>query len=711
MDSALTASWLLCGAFMVVFSAVGLSVISLANAPLSYEKLKLLPGMVLQRPLVDLNVAVTTWVLMGWAMANGGDTGLFVGVHEFATVGMVDYNVWFYQLSLLFVSLSIVSASTLPLVINSHARLAVSLFYALAVFPVLFHWVWSAWGWASPYRSVYQDDLLLGCGVVDTAGASVIHMSAGCTGLVLSWLLKRRPYDAMTLTAVGGAGDKYAKADNNDNAAGGKEDGDDKLPSPPHRRHAGPGRVTFSATFAPLCLWVGYIGMNVATNLPASNASYVGLRRLIMTVLSGGAAFAMGVLLVVCGLHERAVPGQPRDASTRAVILTKCFLSGLVAVGASCSTCELEGAATIGVVAALLCVYVTRLQRYVSVGMDASDAAVSVHYTNGAWGLIAAGLLTSQNGYESTFADAYADGDPASRSSRCYGALYGGVGWQLAAQCVAVLTVLAWTVCTVRVFIGLAWLFSPSSFAEATPESVGTHRYAAGALVAFQRANEGGAVAAKARDVWAHGRVVNVHENYTYDVAHTDPMLGEVRSLAVPEAQMRPWDGVRKDALEDANAANAAKGPPSPTDKAERVLASFKEKNGYSWDCAIVVDTEPPEDNKQKNDATKPPPYTVPELRALLKRAGTLLETKWFYSTDKKRTMVKVRATVKAFRQHAREVGVPLARLVGPPSWPAWECVSFAEGLSHPGAPTPSPAPCRSDTRCGSTRRRRRQRR
>ena len=89
--------------------------------------------------------------------------------------------------------------------------------------------------------------------------------------------------------------------------------------------------------------------------------------------------------------------------------------------------------------------------------------------------------------------------------------------------------------------------------------------------------------------------------------------------------------------------------------KSERVLTSFKDKYGYSWDYAIVLDSEPPkEDAAKHNSNNKPPPYTVPELRALLARAGPLLATRWFHSNDRKQTMVTVRATVKAFRQHAR---------------------------------------------------------
>ena len=278
MNDDLVASWLVCGAFMTVFLGVGLSVLSISNVP-SLQKLRILSGMILIRPFVDVNIAAISWVLMGWAMANGGDTNLFVGVHEFATVGTVNYNIWFFQLSLLFVSLSIVSGATLPLVINGHARIAISLFHAIAIFPPLFHWVWTSWGWASPYRSTYRNDLLLDCGVIDTAGASVIHMSAGCTGLVLHWLLSRRRHHT---DSIASAIHHMAEQMFSQKKKIMSEQNDDR-DVPPVVNYM----ETFTSMGGSLFLWMGFIGLNVATNLPAQDATYVGGRRLIMTVVAG----------------------------------------------------------------------------------------------------------------------------------------------------------------------------------------------------------------------------------------------------------------------------------------------------------------------------------------------------------------------------------------------------------------------------------------
>jgi ammonia channel protein AmtB len=103
------------------------------------------------------------------------------------------------------------------------------------------------------------------------------------------------------------------------------------------------------------------------------------------------------------------------DITYRSMIIMKCFICGLVSVSAACSTCETYGAATIGVVAALLCIWISRIHR--SLGIDAGEMAVSVHLVGGAWGVLAPGLLASQVGYESTYAGTYSVMDQNSPTS------------------------------------------------------------------------------------------------------------------------------------------------------------------------------------------------------------------------------------------------------------------------------------------------------
>lgn len=152
MEINIAASYFLVGGFIVLILCVGLYFLSIANVSLSVRELEFHPSFLLSRPIIELNLCVLSWFLMGWALANGGDIGLFLGTSEFVTMGIDSYSLWFYQLTLLLVSIVIFSNATLPRMINGFSRFFCVLFFSLAVFPILYHWVYSVWGWASPYR-------------------------------------------------------------------------------------------------------------------------------------------------------------------------------------------------------------------------------------------------------------------------------------------------------------------------------------------------------------------------------------------------------------------------------------------------------------------------------------------------------------------------------------------------------------------------------
>ena len=116
-------------------------------------------------------------------------------------------------------------------------------------------------------------------------------------------------------------------------------------------------------------------------------------------------------------------------------------MTGLAAMGACCSSCEFEGALAIGVIAALMNLGCEKLLQLLDV--DDASGAISIHVVGGAWGLFAAGLLTSQQGYADSFASSYGDG--VSRSAFCRGAFYGGRGNQLGANIVFILATISWS--------------------------------------------------------------------------------------------------------------------------------------------------------------------------------------------------------------------------------------------------------------------------
>lgn len=313
---------------MVLISSVGLLLLAVANVPLSLRELKVSSSFLLSRPFIDLNISLTSWVLMGWALANGGDIGLFLGTSEFATIGVASYELWFFQSMLLYLSVVIISNASLSRQINGYARSACVIYYSLVVFPILYHFLWSVGGWASPYRSSYKEDLLMGCGVLDSAGASIIHMSSGCVGLVLLWLANPRAHHAfLTISNLEKAMKKSVIEQSKEDIPAKteakkpsvqireedrislleKEKKDQKKMSvqigeedrisvleKEKKNHFSQEisldyislvdfktRQLYANISAPLLLWIGLLGLNVITNLPGNNISFIAGKRYV----------------------------------------------------------------------------------------------------------------------------------------------------------------------------------------------------------------------------------------------------------------------------------------------------------------------------------------------------------------------------------------------------------------------------------------------
>ena len=110
-------------------------------------------------------------------------------------------------------------------------------------------------------------------------------------------------------------------------------------------------------------------------------------------------------------------------------------LAGLVGITAGCDVTNAIGAAVIGIVSGLLVPFGVWLLDHV-LHIDDPVGAVAVHMMNGIWGTIAVGL--------------FADPDVPGNSGLA-GLFYGGGASLLGKQCVAVLTVGAWTAVTITI--------------------------------------------------------------------------------------------------------------------------------------------------------------------------------------------------------------------------------------------------------------------
>jgi Amt family ammonium transporter len=116
------------------------------------------------------------------------------------------------------------------------------------------------------------------------------------------------------------------------------------------------------------------------------------------------------------------------------------FLAGLVAITAPCAFVTASVAVLIGIIAGILCcLSIFFVERVLKV--DDPVGAISVHGTNGAWGVLALGL----------FADGkYGDGFNGVKGT-VTGLFYGDTG-QFGAQCIGVLANIAYV-------FAISWLF------------------------------------------------------------------------------------------------------------------------------------------------------------------------------------------------------------------------------------------------------------
>lgn len=213
-------------------------------------------------------------------------------------------------------------------------------FISMFTYPLYANWVWGG-GWLSQLGKNFG----LGHGVLDFAGASVVHMVGGVSALAGAMVLGPR---------LG----KYKK-DGTPNAL--------------------PGHHIPMAVVGCLILFFGWFGFNSGSTLAGGDLR-IGVIA-VNTMLSSAAASFSAMLFMWIRY------GKP-DLS----MCANGLLAGLVAITASCAFVSTVGAVIIGLVAGLLCcASVFFVERKLKV--DDPVGAISVHGTCGAWGLVGLGLF------------------------------------------------------------------------------------------------------------------------------------------------------------------------------------------------------------------------------------------------------------------------------------------------------------------------------
>ncbi|HBN15333.1 MAG TPA: ammonia channel protein, partial [Pseudohongiella sp.] len=192
------------------------------------------------------------WLMFGYSIAFGpGDTGFWGGLSKVFLNGITVDSVWGDIPEPLFVAFQMTFAIITPaLIVGAFAErmkfsslvIFVVLWATLVYFPVC-HWVWNSNGW------LYQ------MGLIDFAGGTVVHVTAGVAAVIMAIMLgKRRGF----LTA----------------------------PLMPHN-------LTMTFTGAGM-LWVGWYGFNAGSALGASGGASMALLATHMSA-SAGALTWMGI--------------------------------------------------------------------------------------------------------------------------------------------------------------------------------------------------------------------------------------------------------------------------------------------------------------------------------------------------------------------------------------------------------------------------------
>ena len=212
---------------------------------------------------------------------------------------------------------------------------------SLVIYPISGHWIWGG-GWLSQL------------GFHDFAGSTAVHMVGGTAALVGAKIL----------------GPRIGKYD---------EKG---------KPRAILGHNLPIAALGVFILWFCWFGFNGCSTVAMdSDAAIVSAGNIFCTTNMSAA-----VATVTCMLFTWIRFKKPDVSMT-----FNASLGGLVAITAGCDMVDPFGAAIIGIVAGILCVFSVEFFDNIA-KIDDPVGAVSVHCVNGAWGTLATGLFSTSQG-------------------------------------------------------------------------------------------------------------------------------------------------------------------------------------------------------------------------------------------------------------------------------------------------------------------------
>lgn len=263
--------------------------------------------------------------------------------------------------------------------------------------PLPMRWTWYTGGWlnASALSTTYAEGrALLDVGVVDFAGAGVVHAVGGFCALVAA---------------------KMAGPRLDERGVKRFEKGVREHDFAPH----GPALSIIGA----LCLLFSWYGFNAGSTLAIVGQEDVVASVLVTTTLSGASAMIAGSAMLLAS-----------SGSANALDLTNCLLAGLVSVTAGCAVFEAWASVVTGILSSAVYIGASKLLKRFKID-DPLDAS-ALHGACGSFGVVAVGLFASSDLIEQVYGPG---------TGEHYGLLLGG-GWRrFGAQIVGVVLYAAWS--------------------------------------------------------------------------------------------------------------------------------------------------------------------------------------------------------------------------------------------------------------------------
>jgi len=337
IDSGSTA-WMLCSSAMVLLMVPGLALFYGGMV----RKKNVLSTMMMS--FVAMAVIGVQWVLFGYALAFGKSAGGFIGFDPslFALAGIEHTKLYPDRgiPELVFVMFQGKFAIITPALISGaiaermrfRSYLVFMLIWTTIVYCPLAHWVWASDGW------------LYKMGVLDFAGGTVVHISAGVSALVLALIIGPR----------------------RDVARG-------HVPLP--------NNLVLTLTGAGL-LWFGWFGFNAGSAVAVEKPVAGTIAGLAFASTQTAAASAALAWMLIEHFHNKKITSLG---------LASGLVAGLVAITPAAGHVRPAWALVIGVAASAVCYWAVQMKG--KLGYDDSLDAFGVHGVGGFLGAILTGVF------------------------------------------------------------------------------------------------------------------------------------------------------------------------------------------------------------------------------------------------------------------------------------------------------------------------------